>query len=230
MVQGGAAAKILGIVPGTSQPLVPEKRSRRDQEFIDRITKALPDKIRDETSPLQVIEARLTTLPEEILRGIEPWIIARQINEALGKCVAETGLPETAKHLSLLSQQVSEVTGAFHKATRELIDTQDKVADHARHAIDRMQSGIEKASGTAERAVQKLNQTFIYQYRWSIFALTSSALVVGFLLGMLSFVWMSTPAQAAQRQSAAPAIVATQPETSPPAAPKPTGKKKIQPN
>jgi hypothetical protein len=176
-----------------------------------------------------VIEARLTTLPEEILRGIEPWIIARQINEALGKCIAETGLPETAKQLSLLSQQVSEVTGAFHKSTRDLIDTQDKVADHARHAIDRMQSGIEKASGTAERAVEKLNQTFIFQYRWSVFALTSSALVVGFLLGMLSFVWMSTPAQAAQRQVTAPAIVATQPDT-PPVAPKQAGKKRVQGN
>lgn len=230
MSQSGAAARILDMVPGTSQPLVPEKRSRRDAEFIERMNKVLPDKILDnEISQLKAIEARLTKLPAEILQGIEPWIIAREINEALGKCVAETGLPETAKQLAILSQQVNEVTGAFHKSTRELIETQDKVADHAKHVIARMQAGLEQAAGSAERAVEKLNQTFIFQYRWSVFALTGSALVVGFLLGMLSFAWLSTPAQAAQKQSAAPAIVATQPD--PPAeAPKPAGKKRVRPN
>ena len=213
-----------------SQPQVLDKRSRHNPDFIERIASALPEQILvDEMSHLHVLEARLARLPEEILQGIEPWVIARKINEALETCVANTGIPETAKRLSLLSQQVSEVTAAFHKSARELIDSQDKVADHTRHAIDRMQSGIEKSSASAERAAERLSQTFVFQYRWSVFALTSAALAVGFLLGMLMHVWIGAPVQAAQGYSAAPAIVAAQPDA-PPVAAKQTGKKKVQAN
>ncbi len=228
MVQSGAAAKTLDFVCGASEPTGVEKRSRRDSDFIERITKALPAKILDdEMSHLKTLEARLTRLPAEILQGIEPWIIARQINEALGKCVADSGLPETSKQLALLSQQVIEVTRVFHNSTRELIDTQDKVADHGRHAIERMESGLERVAGNAERAINKLNQTFIYQYRWSVFALTGSALVVGFLLGMLSFTWLSSAPRSAPPQPV-PTVVAPQPDP-PPFVPKQTIKKKIQP-
>lgn len=208
----------------SAQPQLLDGRTRRDSDFIDRIAAALPDQIlEDEMSHLRVIEGRLTRLPEEILRGIEPLVIARKINEVLQARIAETGIPETAKKLTLLAQQMNEATGEFQKSSRLLIDAQDRVADHSLHAIDRMQSGIEKSTSKAEQAAITLNQSFVFQYRWSVFALTAAALVLGFLLGMLTYVWTSTPSPRVQ-SAAAPAIVATQPDAPPAVSKKPTKK------
>ncbi|HLK69735.1 MAG TPA: hypothetical protein VKU19_40175 [Bryobacteraceae bacterium] len=159
-----------------------------------RISKALPERtLEEESSQLHLLESRLTRLPEEILRGIEPWVIARQINEALAKSIADTGIPEAAKRLTQLTEQINEVSGAFYKSTRELIEIQDKVADHTRVATDRMQAGLEKSSGAATKAAERLGQTFVFGYKWSVFALTSASLTVGFLLGSLTWAWASTP-------------------------------------
>ncbi len=230
MVQNSTAAATRQNLSVVSEPPAVERQSRRSSDFMERIAKSLPEQVlSEETSHLHLIEARLTRLPEEILRGIEPWVIARKVNEALEKSIAETGIPATIKQLSLLSQQVSEVTGAFHNSARELIDLQDKVSDHSRHAIDRMQTGIEKSAGAAERAADRLSRTFLFQHRGSVLALTSAALVVGFLLGMLTLTWIGTPAQAAQKPSEAPAIVAAQPAP-PPVASKQPGKVRARAN
>jgi len=56
---------------------------------------------------------------------------------------------------------------------------------------------------TARRASVDLTQTFLREYRWSVFSVCGAALILGFGLGVLSHLWIDTPAAAVGKRERA---------------------------
>lgn len=177
---------------------------------------------RDSQEYQRQMAARLADLPGEIARGIDPWIIARRITDSLQERFTDSGIPETAKSLDVVAKQMIQATADFQKSARQLMDSEAKVADTARQIFGQMQTGMEQSSKTATQAAQRLGKAFLTQYRWSVVALCSIALVLGFMAGFMSKDWLGSPAQA----PATSAVTAAAPVASSPSAAKPSARRR----
>jgi len=86
---------------------------------------------------------------------------------------------------------MNQAASDFHHTTRQLTSA----AEEARRAIESIRSTISGAAETARRASVDLTQTFLREYRWSVFSVCGAALTLGFGLGVLSHLWIDTPGQ-----------------------------------
>jgi hypothetical protein len=57
-----------------------------------------------------------------------------------------------------------------------------------------MRGSIEYATATAKQAAHDLTHTFLREYKWSVLALCSAALALGFALGTLYYRWINPTA------------------------------------
>jgi len=74
---------------------------------------------------------------------------------------------------------------------KQLTDSYRGAASDTRRALDEMRGSIEFATATAKRAAHELTHTFLREYKWSVLALCSVALAVGFALGTLYYRWIN---------------------------------------
>lgn len=152
------------------------------------------------------LEERIAKLPAAIEQGISPEAIAARLNEALRQQFAQSGLPQTAKALDLLANQVKVSTRDFQQTASELTGTYKGVADQASQAMAQMVRSIESTTYYSQHAQEKLAGTFFEARKWLIVTATSVALVLGIILGGLLGWYFHTPASVAAE---APAIQTT---------------------
>ena len=105
-----------------------------------------------------------------------------------------SGIPETAQALAVISKQTKQVAGEFDRSSKQLTDSYRGAAGDARRALDEIRGSIEFATTTAKRAAHDLTHTFLREYKWSVLALCSAALAVGFALGILYYRWVNSTA------------------------------------
>src|SRR5208337_3027009 len=76
-------------------------------------------------------------------------------------------------------------------SSKQLTDSYRGAASDARRALDEMRGSIEYAAATAQQAAHDLTHTFLREYKWSVLALCSAALAVGFAFGTLCYRWIN---------------------------------------
>jgi hypothetical protein len=155
----------------------------------------------------QQLELRLTQLPDKIAEGISPEAIAASVNESLRQQFVRSTIPRSAEALGRISTDLRTVVTEFGQTAKSLGDSYSGAAASARRAIGEIESAISRAAGAARHAVEELSTTFHREYRWSLYALSCLALVVGIALGMLLQRALDPP----QEHVAKSAVQATQP-------------------
>jgi ElaB/YqjD/DUF883 family membrane-anchored ribosome-binding protein len=172
--------------------------------ILDHSIKAIQSARRDAVALHQQLEGRLTQLPAEISEGISPAVIAAKLSESLRQQFMASGIPETAQALAVISKQTKQVAGEFDRSSKQLTDSYRGAASDARRALDEMRGSIEYATATAKRAAYDLTHTFLREYKWSVIALCSVALALGFVLGTLYDRWVNTAPEPTPTTVAAP--------------------------
>ena len=130
------------------------------------------------------LDQRLKHLPDNIANGISPEVIATQLND---------------------------VTTEFGRTATALGNRYRGAAEEARRAIDNIEKTSSDAIATTRHGAQELLRVFRQEYRWSLYALTSLALVIGIGLGLSLYRWFEAPAQPVDRAS----VVQTAPSAKP---------------
>jgi ElaB/YqjD/DUF883 family membrane-anchored ribosome-binding protein len=162
--------------------------------ILDHSIKAIQSARQDAVALHQQLEERLAQLPAEISEGISPAAIAAKLSESLRQQFVASGIPETAQALAVISKQTKQVAGEFDRSSKQLTDSYRGAASDARRALDEIRGSIEYATATAKRAAHDLTHTFLREYKWSVLALCSAALAVGFALGTLYYRWVHSTA------------------------------------
>jgi hypothetical protein len=156
--------------------------------------KAIQSARQDAITLQQQLEKRLTQLPAEIAEGISPAAIAAKLSESLRQRFVESGIPETAKALAVVSKQTKQIAGEFDRSSKLLTDSYHGAAGEASKAIHELRGSIAYATDTAKQAAHDLTHTFLREYKWSVLVLCSAAMAVGFALGTLFYRWVNQPA------------------------------------
>jgi hypothetical protein len=177
--------------------------------------KAIQSARRDAVALRQQLEERLAQLPAEIAEGISPAAIAEKLSESLRQQFVQSGIPETARALAVVSKQTKQIAGEFDQSSRELTDSYRGAAGEARRAINDLRTSIEYATDTAKQAAHDLTHTFLREYKWSVLALCSVALALGFALGTLFYRWINSTAPGPTSNTV---VVPSKPEAAAPSA------------
>lgn len=180
--------------------------------------KAIQSAGQDAVALHRQLEERLAQLPAEISEGIGPAAIAAKLSESLRQQFVASGIPATAQALAVVSKQTKQVALEFDRSSKQLTDSYRGAASDARRALDEMRGSIGYATATAKQAAHDLTHTFLREYKWSVLALCSAALAVGFALGNLYCRWInSTPTTPEPTTNTV--VVPSKPEDAAPTAP-----------
>jgi hypothetical protein len=145
------------------------------------------------------LDQRIEQLPENIANGISPEVIATAINESLRQQFVQSTIPETASRLAAVATQLNDVTTAFGRTATALGNQYRGAAQEARQAIDDIERTSSRAMASARRGAEELVTTFRHEYRWSLYALSSLALLIGIGLGLSLYRWIEAPAHPVDR-------------------------------
>jgi hypothetical protein len=172
----------------------------------------------------QQLEVRLTRLPTDLAEGISPKAIARAITESLRQQFVQSGVPATADALAAVSQQLTQATGQFQRAARQLNACTEIVAQ-ARGAIDQMRAHAAQATVAAQRAVADVTHQVRVEGIWAVSWLCGAVWLLGILGGITFERWMGAGIPVAPPTIAQPTPVAepsssaeSTPKKAPPAA------------
>jgi hypothetical protein len=141
------------------------------------------------------LEQQLAELPAEVARGIHAPVIAREITESLRQQFAQSTIPDTAGALSAVAADLRKVTAEFVRAARAISDSHHGAASEARRSVEALDSSVGRAAETAGRAASELSAVFQQEFRWSLYALTGLALMIGIMIGVLYPQWIGGSTQ-----------------------------------
>ena len=179
---------------------VPERvvleRERLEQLFGGTIEK-LQTAVESSEEYQRLLEQRLAALPPEVAQGLGAEDIAREINENLRQQFVQSTIPQTAQALAGVASQLKVVIAEFGKTAAILGNSHRSAAQDARQAIADLEAAVSRAAATARHAASELSTVFQHEFRWSLYALSSLALVVGIALGSLYQRWLDSPPQGA---------------------------------
>jgi hypothetical protein len=150
--------------------------------------------LRNDTATFhQGIGNRLAKLPNEIAEGVNPTSIATIMGESLRQQFMQSGLPETSKALALIAQQSRQAASEFDRSSRKLLNDCKNTTKRFSDAFRDMREMIGDTTEAAKAAAQALTKTFRREYKWSVLMLCTSALMLGFSLGIIWHRWISSP-------------------------------------
>jgi hypothetical protein len=145
------------------------------------------------------LDQRLARLPEAIAEGISPKAIAARINESLRQQFVQSTIPESANALAVAAAQIKTAAAEFGRAASTLGNSYHSAAEEARKAIGNLESASSHAISSTKRGAEDLLRIFHQEYRWSLYALLSLALVIGIGFGMWFQRRLDPPAQQVDR-------------------------------
>jgi hypothetical protein len=127
------------------------------------------------------LEHDLSALPADIQSFIRPDAIAAALVESIRQQFLQTGLPETATELTAHSNAIGQASKELALAFRQFAHPHEGAVSAVHQALARMQSHLANAANH----IRLLSDTLKTQFRWSVFFLTGTALLVGFFAGFL---------------------------------------------
>jgi hypothetical protein len=155
----------------------------------------------------QQLDGRLTRLPADLAQGISPEAIARAMTESLRQQFVQSGVPATANALTAVSHQLTEATGHFQRAARQL-SACTEIVDQARGAIDQMRANASRATVAAQSAVTELTQEIRVEGIRAVSWLCAAAWLLGILGGITFERWRGTGVEVVPQTIAIPTQVA----------------------
>ncbi len=187
-------ARAMGFLAIVTRQAPAEIAGERDRlsSILDQSVKAIQSARQDMVALHKRLHERLAQLPTEVSEGIDAQTIAAVLGESLRQRFTETGLPETAKSLTLMAQQTKQVAADFDRSSKYLANAYRLAAEDARKSLEDMRLTIQTATITAKQCANELTHTFLREYKWSVLALCSAALAVGFSLGILWYRWVNS--------------------------------------
>jgi len=175
---------------------VPERvaitRERLEQLFSDA-SQSLERTLRTSVAHQQQLDQRLIRLPQIIAEGMEPEAIASKINESLRQEFIRSTIPETAKTLGVIGEQIKEAASEFATTANTLGAAYTGAANDAQRAIDNLVSSIRSAVQTARSAAEDLSSKFKDAYWGTLVGLCVAALLLGLFFGMVIDQWIAPP-------------------------------------
>jgi hypothetical protein len=178
---------------------VPERvlleRERLEQLFGGALER-LHSVVEDGGTYHKLLEQRLAGLPAELAERLDPETVAREINENLRQQFVQSTIPQTADALAVVAKQLRSSVADFGKTAGTLGDSYRGAVDDARRAIADLETTVSRATATARRAAAELSSVSQKEFRWSLYALTSLALVIGLAVGSLYQRWLDNLPQA----------------------------------
>ncbi|HKD05657.1 MAG TPA: hypothetical protein VKB79_07130 [Bryobacteraceae bacterium] len=136
------------------------------------------------------LDDRLSSLPAEIARGVSPSAIAERIAESLRQHFLQSGIPQIADALALVAKKMNETTAEFQRRATALTNGYSSTVKQADSAIADITRNIRQATDYAERSVTSIHTSFFLDYKLSLAVLSSSALVLGLILGYFMNDWL----------------------------------------
>src|SRR6185503_15138652 len=112
--------------------------------------------------------------------------------ESLRQQFVQSGLPETAQALTVIGRTSAQTATEFDCSSRQLLSDCRNTTKQFRDAFADIQEMIGNTTETAKAAAQALTKTFLREYRWSVLMLCTSALMLGFSLGIIWHRWISS--------------------------------------
>jgi hypothetical protein len=167
---------------------IPERiatERERLEQILGEFLKALREIHQSIANYQAQLDQRLVQLPAQIAEGINAEAIAAKINESLRQQFVRSTIPATAEALAVAAAQMKKATSEFARSTSTLGDSYRGAAEEARRAVANLESASSHAISSTKRAAEELVRVLGEEYRWSIYALLSIALLVGIGLGML---------------------------------------------
>lgn len=143
----------------------------------------------------RALEDRLTRLPADLAKGIKPAVIAQAMTESLRQQFVQSGLPTTAKSLTVVASQLTEASAQFQRSADQLAACRD-VADEARWTFEAIRTSLASTTDEAQRALATLARQFTIDYRQAISLLCGAALLLGMLLGVAFQRWRAARSEA----------------------------------
>jgi hypothetical protein len=179
------------------------------------------------------LDSRLTRLPTDLAEGISPEAIARAITESLRQQFVHSGLPATADALTAVSQQLTEATGHFQRAARQL-SACTEIVERARRAIDQMRANAAQATAAVQWAVAEFRQEVRVEGIQAVSWLCAAAWLLGILGGLTFAHWMGAGVPVVPQTISIPTQV-TEPSSSAESTPKkptpaPAGDRRHEPH
>jgi hypothetical protein len=160
--------------------------------ILDQSVKALQSARQEMVALHKRLDERLTQLPAEVSRGIDPKTIAAVLSESLRQKFTESGLPEAAESLTLVAKQNKQVAADFDRSSKYLAHAYRVAAEDARKSLEDMRLTIQTTTSSAKQCATELTHVFLREYKWSVLVLCSAALAVGFSLGILWYRWVNS--------------------------------------
>lgn len=204
-------------------------RILRAMQFLTLLMRQVPDQVTTERARIEVlfgqtidelrnftlrvgeyrsvIEDRLAELPSEVVDGLRPELVVREINESLRQKFAASTIPQTAHAMTVAAAEMKTAVEGFTRIAAAIHDVHRSTAAQAGSTIERLDSAVSRAATTAQHAADQLCGAFRRELRWSIYTLVSLGAVLAFALGVLFDRWMGGP-QVASSQPEPPAISA----------------------
>lgn len=181
---------------------VPERvvteREKLDKLFSDKIAR-LEKSFQNSKASLDQLDQRLQRLPGFIAAGISPEKVVAEINKKLQEAFYQSTIPDTAFKLGKVADRIKEAGGQFAAAADDLDSSYRGAVKKAGEAIKNMDQAIAGAADSAGRAIKQLLTGFHAQYWWSVFVLTTVALVLGIFAGALFMHQLDQPVQKEER-------------------------------
>jgi len=177
-----------------------------EREQLDRLLRTVTERL-EETVTTSIayqtrLDERLSNLPAEVAEGIAPGAIVATINEGLRQQFVQTTIPDTARALSAIAAEMKKITADFRQTSVTVGHAYHGAAEQAREAIAKMDRAIYHAAQTAQNAATDLSTSFRREYRWSLYALSGLALVIGLIFGILFQRWVDAPLRAVEHEDA----------------------------
>ena len=172
---------------------------KKFQQLLADALRTLETTVESSAAYQRQLDQRIEQLPENIANGINPEAIAAAINESLRQQFVQSTIPETARALAAVATQMTDVTAEFGRLATALGNQYRSAAQEARRAIDDIERTCSDAIATTRRGAQELLRVFRHEYRWSLYALSSLALLIGIGLGLSLHRWLEPGQQPIDR-------------------------------
>ena len=190
-----------------------------ERERLERLfgstARALEEAYQSNERYRQQLDARLIALPVTIAAGIKPEAIADKLNESLQQQFIRSTIPETARALGVMAEQMKNASSEFVSTAATLGKSYTGAAEEAQRAINNLRSSISGAASTAREAIDDLSVKFRKGYWTTLIGIGVVALLFGMVLGAWLERWIDPPKQVVIERVITPAS-----ESAPPIRPR----------
>ena len=176
-----------------STPAVMATERAKMAAILHRLTDEMAGTLKTTVDYHQKLNDRLTVLPAEIAKGVNPTALAAQLVAAVREQFLNCGIPEAGR---LLKEQGESFQKQADAHARKLMEVQEKLYT-CQHRVTSVLDDVASTADSAKTSINKWDR----QMREVQWIQIGCALVAGLLLGALFYWWLLVPQQHATQRA-----------------------------